>query len=130
MNNLNESSEDYLKAIYFISKKNKGGWCSNREISEHLHVKPSSVTGMMYKLKEHGLITWNPRKALRLTEKGKNMAQDRVDCYNVLKNFFSNVLKIEDLSLIEELSCGIEHHITPEILKSFQGVILNNSSMK
>lgn len=130
MNNLNESSEDYLKAIYFISKKNKGGWCSNHEISEYLNVKPSSVTGMLYKLKENGLIAWNPRKSLRLTEKGKNIAQNRVACYNVLKNFFSNVLKIEDLSLIEELSCGIEHHITPEILESLQGVILGNSSVE
>ncbi len=129
MNNLNESSEDYLKAIYFISKKNKGGWCSNREISKFLKVKPSSVTGMLYKLKENGLIVWNPRKSLRLTEKGKNIAQDKVDCYNVLKDFFSTVLKIKDLSLIDELSCGIEHHITPEIVESLQGVILNNSGM-
>jgi DtxR family Mn-dependent transcriptional regulator len=128
MSNLNESYEDYLKAIYFISKKNKGGWCSNREISNYLNVKPSSVTGMLHKLKENGLIAWTPRKSLRLTEKGKNIAQDKIDCYNVLKNFFSNVLKIEDRSLVEEVSCGIEHHITPEILESLQGVLLGNSS--
>ncbi|MFX1338383.1 MAG: metal-dependent transcriptional regulator [Promethearchaeota archaeon] len=128
MSNLNESSEDYLKAIYFISKKKKGGWCSNREISKYLDVKPSSVTGMLHKLKENGLIIWSPRKSLRLTEKGKNVAQETIDCYNILKNFFSTVLKIEDHSLIEELSCGIEHHITPEILESLQGVIFGNSS--
>jgi DtxR family Mn-dependent transcriptional regulator len=128
MSNLNESSEDYLKAIYYISKKNKGGWCSNHEISKFLNVKPSSVTGMLYKLKENGLIIWNPRKALRLTDKGKAIAQDKVDCYNVLKSFFSNVLKIKDTSLVEQVSCGIEHHITPEILESLQGVILGKSS--
>jgi len=128
MSNLNESSEDYLKAIYYISKRNKGGWCSNREISKFLKVKPSSVTGMLYKLKENGFIDWNPRKSLRLTEKGKIIAQDKVDCYNVLKDFLSNVLKIKDLSLVEEVSCGIEHHITREILESLQGVILGKSS--
>ena len=111
MNNLNESYEDYLKAIYLISKKNKGGWCSNREISEHLHVKPSSVTGMMYKLKEHGLITWNPRKALRLTEKGKNMAQEKrrkirtltgnwqlISQYKILLNPYKNPIFFQYIS--------------------------------
>ena len=85
---------------------------------------------MLYKLKDLGLIIWNPRKSLRLTEKGKIIAQNRVACYNILKNFFSNILKIEDPSLIEEISCGIEHHITPEILKSLQGVILGKSSVE
>ena len=38
MHEISESNEDYLKAIYLISKKNKGGWVSNREISFLLNV--------------------------------------------------------------------------------------------
>lgn len=51
MPEIHQSYEDYLKAIYLISKKKKGGWVNNSEISEFLGVKPSSVTGMLYSLK-------------------------------------------------------------------------------
>ena len=48
MSEIHESYEDYLKAIYLVSKGNKGGWTSNSEISNFLNVKPSSVTNMLY----------------------------------------------------------------------------------
>ena len=50
---MNETYEDYLKAIYIISKSNKGGWVSNSEIASFLNVKPSSVTDMLYKLNQN-----------------------------------------------------------------------------
>ncbi|MFX0072258.1 MAG: metal-dependent transcriptional regulator [Candidatus Hermodarchaeota archaeon] len=123
MSDIQESYENYLKAIYLISKKNRGGWCSNSEISEYLAIKPASVTNMLYKLKENGLIKWSPRKSIRLTLKGKEIAEDTLTNYEILKKFFKNVLKIQDSSLVEELSCGIEHHITPKISEAIENLI-------
>jgi len=54
MKKIHESYEDYLKAIFLISKRNKGGWVSNSEISHFLDIKPPSVTSMLYKLKKNG----------------------------------------------------------------------------
>ena len=70
---INETYEDYLKAIYTISKTHRGGWVSNSEISNFLKVRPSSVSSMLYKLKENNYIYWYPRKSVRLTEKGKEI---------------------------------------------------------
>ncbi|MFW9901266.1 MAG: metal-dependent transcriptional regulator [Candidatus Thorarchaeota archaeon] len=126
MSEIHESYEDYLKGIYLISKGNKGGWTSNSEISNFLNVKPSSVTNMLYKLKANGLITWNPRKCLRLTKKGKEIALKIIRNYNCLFKFFSRVLKLKNKSIIHKLSCEIEHHINLEVSDALESLVLED----
>jgi len=123
MQEIAECHEDYLKAIYLISKKNKGGWVSNKEISNFLQIKPASVSNMLYKLKEQDLIYWKPRSPIRLTKKGKNVVRELLENYNRLQNFFAHVLNLKDSQLIQELSCRIEHLITPEISNALEELI-------
>jgi DtxR family Mn-dependent transcriptional regulator len=116
---LPESQEDYLKAIYLISKQNHGGWVSNSEIADFLNIKPSSVTNMLYKLKELELIDWSPRKSMRLTSKGKHIGKQIFERYEVLKDFFVNVLNLSEEEVsIEEICCKIEHHLNREVSKA------------
>ena len=115
-----ESYQRYLDEIHSISRNKKGGWVSNKEIAEKLQVEPASVSGMLEKLKKKGLIKWEPRKAIRLTEKGKMIAKQLDETHTLLYQFFSKVLKIEDQDAIENLSCDIEHHITQNVKKSLE----------
>ena len=115
MSKIKDSYEDYLKAIYIISKKNKGGWVSNSEISKLLKVKPASVSSMLYKLKENDYIQWYPRKSVRLTVKGKEIALTTINNFNQLKHFFGDILGVDKTSELDELCCKIEHTITPRI---------------
>ena len=124
MPEIHESYEDYLKAIYLISKGNKGGWTSNSQISNFLKVKPSSVTNMLYNLKEKGFITWKPRNSLRLTKKGKEIALNTIKTYNCLNKFFINVLKLKNRSIVEKLSCEIEHHLNNEVTNALEDFLL------
>ena len=125
MNDGNEAYEDYIKSIYEISKKKKGGWVNNSEIANHLSIKPSSVTNMLYKLKNQGYISWNPRKALRLTSKGRKVAVDILKSYNELTRFFRNVLDISDSTKVSSLSCLIEHHLTPSLVEALEDLNSN-----
>ncbi|MBN1802066.1 MAG: metal-dependent transcriptional regulator [Candidatus Lokiarchaeota archaeon] len=109
MERFSESIEDYLKAIYIISKKKRGGWVCNNEIACFLKVKPASVSTMLHKLKEIDLIQWKPRSSLRLKPKGKNIAQELVQNYNNLFFFFKKVLGVKDKSLLKQICCKIEH---------------------
>jgi len=114
-----ESYQRYLDEIYTItSKKKKGGWVSNKEIAEALSIKPASVSGMLNKLKERGLIQWERRKSIRLTKLGKEVAEHLTEVHSVLNEFFEKVLKIKDKTLINDLSCQIEHHITQDVKTS------------
>ncbi|MHA2186566.1 MAG: metal-dependent transcriptional regulator [Promethearchaeota archaeon] len=112
MSDIPESYQRYLDEIHTISRKKKGGWVTNKEIADKLEVKPSSVTGMLKKLKEKELIKWSERKTIRLTDQGKKFAKQLNEIHNLLHLFFANVLKIKDKKVIEDLSCEIEHHIT------------------
>ncbi|KKK43698.1 hypothetical protein LCGC14_0500650 [marine sediment metagenome] len=115
-----ESYQRYLDEIHSISKSKKGGWVSNKEIAENLNVKPSSVSGMLDKLRKKGLINWAQRKSIRLTDKGKLIAKQLDETHSLLYQFFANVLKIEDEDIIENLSCEIEHHITQDVKASLE----------
>lgn len=115
-----ESYQRYLDEIYEISRKKKGGWVSNKEISESLGVEPASVTGMLEKLKKKKLINWEPRKSIRLTSIGKDIARQLNESHKLLRIFFHDVLKINDDDVVEKLSCDIEHHITKEVRASLK----------
>ena len=119
-----ESYQRYLDIIYDISKKKKGGWVTNKEIAENLQVEPASVSGMLEKLKKTQLINWEPRKSIRLTEKGKKIALQLEETHSLLRTFFKEILKIEDEDVVEKISCEIEHHITQEVKDSFHNFIL------
>ncbi|MFX1449147.1 MAG: metal-dependent transcriptional regulator [Promethearchaeota archaeon] len=124
MSQIKDTYEDYLKAIYIVSKNHRGGWVSNSEISKFLRVKPASVSSMLYKLKENNCIDWHPRKSVRLTSKGKEIALSTINKYNQLKHFFEHVLGVDNTFELNELCCKIEHTITPEISEALENLSL------
>jgi len=119
-----ESYQRYLDTIFNISKKKKGGWVTNKEIAENLQVEPASVSGMLEKLKKKRLINWEPRKSIRLTDKGKKYALQLEETHDLLRIFFKDILKIDDEEIVEKVSCEIEHHITRDVKDSFRDFIL------
>lgn len=65
---LSRSVEDYLKAIYGISEQ--GDAASTSAIADALAVQPASVTGMVKRMAESGLLEHAPYRGVRLTELG------------------------------------------------------------
>ncbi|MDB5255924.1 MAG: metal-dependent transcriptional regulator [Chitinophagaceae bacterium] len=65
--------ENYLKAIYKLTERNKDGAYTN-DIAYELNVKPGTVTEAIKKLGEKGLINYEKYKAVTLTKAGKMIA--------------------------------------------------------
>lgn len=65
---LSRSEEDYLKAIYGLSES--GDPASTSAIATVLDIQPASVTGMIKRLAETGLLEHIPYRGVRLTERG------------------------------------------------------------
>jgi len=65
---LSRSVEDYLKAIYGISEQ--GEAASTSAIADALAVQPASVTGMVKRMAESGLLEHAPYRGVHLTERG------------------------------------------------------------
>ncbi len=118
-----ESYEDYLKAIFLISQSNKGGWVSNSEISKFLDIQPSSVTNMLYKLRENDYVLWKPGSKIRLTKKGKSIAIKITQNFKCLEKFLTNVLNLRDNAIVHEFCCRVEHYITPQILEALKSLV-------
>lgn len=122
-----ESYQMYLKKIYFLSRK-RGGWVHNKDIAESLNVEPSSISEMLSKLEHKDLINWVPRNPIRLTVKGKKIAEQLIETDSVLRIFFGEILKIKDKSLVERMSCEIEHHITKEVKEALMDFLSKYST--
>jgi DtxR family Mn-dependent transcriptional regulator len=104
---LSESLEDYLEAIFHIVAAKQAARAS--DISDRLGVKRSSVTGALRALAERGLVNYAPYDIITLTEAGRAEAMDVVHRHGVLRDFFVEVLGMDE-ALADEAACGMEHH--------------------
>jgi DtxR family Mn-dependent transcriptional regulator len=69
---LTRSVEDYLKAIYRLSPQ--GRPASTSDIAQRLDLAPASVSGMVKRLSEQGLLEHVPYKGVQLTAEGRRAA--------------------------------------------------------
>lgn len=82
---LSRSVEDYLKAIYALS--DSGDAASTSAIAEALDIQPASVTGMVKRMAESGLLEHVPYKGVRLTEPGTLEALKVVRRHRILETY-------------------------------------------
>jgi DtxR family Mn-dependent transcriptional regulator len=64
------SEENYLKAIFHLGLQGRSAISTNA-IAEQMDTKPSSVTDMVKKLSEKGLVNYKRYQGVSLTEKGR-----------------------------------------------------------
>ncbi len=67
------SEEDYIKTIYHLGK-GKNTSVSTNAVAEQMKTKPSSVTDMIKKLSEKGLVNYKKYQGVRLSESGERTA--------------------------------------------------------
>ena len=64
--------EDYLKAIYAIGKGS--GPAATNEIAQRLDLAPASVSGMVRRLADQGLLAYERYHGVKLTDSGRRAA--------------------------------------------------------
>lgn len=69
---LTRSAEDYLKAIYHLTEH--GEPASTNELAQVLDLAPASVSGMLRRLAEQGLVEHEPYRGVTLAREGKRVA--------------------------------------------------------
>jgi DtxR family Mn-dependent transcriptional regulator len=113
---LSASLEDYLEAIFFLSRDE--GKARPKDIAERMHVRAASVTGALKALGEKGLINYERYASVTLSEKGREVAAGIAVKHEALLHFFTQVLSIESAEA-EEFACSMEHTIPDHILERF-----------
>ncbi len=82
---LTRSVEDYLKAIYRLSPQGRAA--STSEIAQRLDLSPASVSGMVKRLSEQGLLEHVPYKGVQLTSEGRRAALRMLRRHRLIEAF-------------------------------------------
>src|SRR3984893_5438090 len=85
-----QSQEDYLKALYHLHGDTRP--VPTRELAQRLGISSPSVSEMVGRLVEHGLVTHDRYHGQRLTEDGRRVALELVRHHRLLEMFLVQVL--------------------------------------
>jgi len=109
---LSDVMEDYLKAIYQLQREH-GAPVQTSKIAAYLDVTSPTVTSMMEKLAERGLVGREKYKGVELTDEGQTVAVEIVRHHRLLESFLVEQLDYEWTDVHEEADV-LEHHISEE----------------
>lgn len=84
------ATEDYLKAIYKLQENAEAA--STNAIADRMGVSAASVTNMMKRLAETGLVEHRPYQAIRLTDAGRKIALEIIRHHRLLEVYMAEAL--------------------------------------
>ena len=122
---LTRSVEDYLKAIYHLSLG--GGPAGTTEIAHLLDLAPASVTGMVKRLSEQGLLEHVPYKGVELTPAGRRAALQMVRRHRILESYLVAFLDYTWDTVHEEAE-RLEHAVSDGLIERM-ALALGNPSV-
>src|SRR6476619_4563996 len=105
--------EDYLKAIYDLERGAQPA--TTNEIAERLAISPASVSGMVRRLADQGLITHEPYRGVRLTASGRRAALRTLRRHRILECYLTEVLGYPWDRVHEEAE-ELEHTASEELI--------------
>lgn len=87
-------TDQYLLAVYIESQRS-GVPVSSGAVVDRLDKSPPSVMGMLQRLDDCGLVTYEPYEGATLTNAGREQATALHESYVTLSWFFRSVLELE-----------------------------------
>jgi DtxR family Mn-dependent transcriptional regulator len=101
------TEENYLKAIFKNSQK-EGGEVSTNSIAEELNTKAASVTDMLRKLSDKGLVNYEKYKGATLTKAGRSIAVSTIRKHRLWEVFLCDKLNF-NWDEVHEVAEQLEH---------------------
>jgi len=118
--NPSSAKEDYLKAIFHLG--GRGRRVHTTELAELLAVRKPSVSAMLKRLKEAGLVDHSPRQGARLTDAGWTATMRVVRRHRLLETFLVEVLGL-DWSEVHAEAEVLEHHLSPRMVDAIDRLL-------
>jgi DtxR family Mn-dependent transcriptional regulator len=119
---LTRSVEDYLKAIYRLSPQ--GRTASTSEIAQRLELSPASVSGMVKRLSEHGLLEHVPYKGVQLTADGRRAALRMLRRHRLIEAYLVAFLGYTWDTVHDEAE-RLEHAVSDTLVERMAAVLGN-----
>jgi DtxR family Mn-dependent transcriptional regulator len=118
------SVEDYLKAIYHLSEG--GEVASTNAIAQRLSLAAPSVTGMVKRLAEQGLVRHEPYRGAELTPQGRRAALRTVRRHRILEAYLVAFLGY-DWGNVHDEAERLEHAVSDDLIERMAQTLGNPS---
>ncbi len=110
-----EAIEDYTKAIYALQRRTASGeGVSTNDLAERLRVTPASVSAMLKKLAERGLVVHERYRGVVLTPEGERVALEVLRHHRLLELYLAEHLGVPWDRVHEEAE-ALEHVISEDL---------------
>ena len=110
------TEENYLKAIYKLAEAAPGAEVSTNGIAEELRTRPASVTDMLRRLGEKGLLHYQRYRGVSLTPEGRQLA-----LLTIRKHRLWEVFLVQKLGFnwdeVHEVAEQMEHIHSPLLVR-------------
>jgi DtxR family Mn-dependent transcriptional regulator len=108
-----EAVEDYAKAIYGLQRHEEAP-ITTSALAERLGVAPSSVTAMLKRLDELGLVRYEPYHGVTLTPAGERVALEVIRHHRLIEAFLAEALEMPWDRVHDEAEV-LEHYISEDL---------------
>lgn len=114
------SQEDYIEAIWILIQ-NKG-YARVTDIADRLGINNASVSKMIQKLDEDGLLIYERYRGLNLTKEGYSLGLHLSKRHQMLESFLQS-LGLTDTEEIDRTVEGIEHYFSRNAMKKISNLM-------
>ncbi|MCX2678878.1 metal-dependent transcriptional regulator [Galbibacter sp. EGI 63066] len=115
------SEEDYIKAIFLLSKDVEKGISTNA-IAMQMDTKASSVTDMIKKLADKGLVHYKKYQGVRLAEKGRTYAAKIVRKHRLWEFFLVEKLNFT-WDEVHDIAEELEHIKSEQLIEKLDAFL-------
>lgn len=112
-----QAGEDYLKAIYTLSRESPTAEAAMSRIAAAVGVTTGTATTMVKKLAAAKLARYERFGGVSLSPKGTRAALDILRRHRLVETFLVHTLKL-DWSLVHDEAERLEHAISPRVLEA------------
>ena len=118
---ISHTMEDYLEMI--CRNTRDGNYIRINRLAALLNVRPSSASKMAAKLRDSGMINFQPYGVIELTERGEEFGAFLLYRHEILHRLLCRINRTEnELELVEK----IEHHFDRETAKNIESFLDNS----
>jgi DtxR family Mn-dependent transcriptional regulator len=108
-----EAVEDYAKAIHALSRRSEGP-VGTTALAERLGVSPGTVTAMLKRMDEMGLVSHRPYRGVDLTPQGERVALEVIRHHRLIEAYLADALGMPWDRVHDEAEV-LEHYISEEL---------------
>lgn len=114
--------QDYVRGVYYLQQSQ--GRATATELAKRLAVSKNTVTLMVQKLAEKGLLRYRPYADIELTARGQKMARQLTYRHRLIELFLTSVLHVPADQVHQE-ACRLEHDFSDTSIESIEKMLGN-----